>query len=68
MYIANGTPFEDQKVGHWILREEWFDDEEKPRLTYGCDRCGFSLKNSHEKRWFCPNCGAKMENENRNNL
>lgn len=52
---------ENQKTGHWISRDEWFDDEEKPRLAYGCDRCGFSLKNSHEKRGFCPNCGAKMK-------
>lgn len=47
--------------GEWIYREEWFDDEEKPRMAWGCNKCGFSLKNSHDKRGFCPNCGAKME-------
>ena len=49
------------QTGHWILREEWFDDEERPRPAYGCSLCGFSLKSPHDKRGFCPNCGSIME-------
>lgn len=45
----------------WIRREELFDDEETPRMVWGCKECGFSLKSSHDKRGYCPNCGAKMK-------
>lgn len=47
--------------GEWIQREEIFDDEETPRLVWGCKDCGFSLKSIHDKRNYCPNCGAKMK-------
>lgn len=45
----------------WIQREEIFDDEETSRLVWGCKDCGFSLKSIHDKRNYCPNCGAKMQ-------
>lgn len=60
------TPTEEVKpivYGEWIHREELFDDEEKPRMVWGCKKCGFSLKSIHDKRNFCPNCGADMRNE-----
>ena len=56
----------DNKQGEWVYREEWFEDEEKPRMTWGCNLCGHSIKSIHEKLNFCPNCGADMrgkENE-----
>ena len=59
-------PTEDVKPivdGEWIHREELFDDEEKPRMVWGCNKCGFSLKSIHDKRNFCPNCGATMKKE-----
>ena len=46
--------------GEWIYREEWFEDEEKPRMAWGCNLCGHSIKSVHEKLNFCPNCGAAM--------
>ena len=50
-----------KKTGKWVYREELFDDEDKPRIAYGCSICGRSIKSIHEKGNFCPNCGAKME-------
>lgn len=46
--------------GEWIYRQEWFEDEKEPRMAWGCNQCGFSIKSVHEKRNFCPNCGAQM--------
>lgn len=50
----------DNKQGGWVYREEWFEDEEKPRMAWGCNLCGHSIKSIHEKLNFCPNCGADM--------
>lgn len=49
--------------GEWVYREELFDDEEKPRMVWGCNKCWFNLKSIHDKRNFCPNCGATMRKE-----
>lgn len=49
-----------EKTGKWIYREELFDDEDKPRMAYGCSICGHSIKSVHEKGNYCSNCGAKM--------
>lgn len=65
-YEALREVYASGKLGNWVLREELFDDEKEPRQVYGCDVCGFSLKSAHDKRDFCPNCGAYMrgkENE-----
>lgn len=51
--------------GEWIHREELFDDEEKPRMVWGCNKCWFSIKSIHDKRNFCPNCGAIMRKESK---
>ena len=50
----------ERPQGKWVYRQEWFDDEKEPRMTWGCNRCGFSIKSVHEKRNFCPNCGTDM--------
>jgi len=50
----------ERPQGEWIQREEIFDDEETSRLVWGCKDCGFSLKSIHDKRNYCPNCGADM--------
>ena len=50
----------ERPQGKWIYRQEWFEDEEEPRMAWGCNQCGFSIKSVHEKRNFCPNCGADM--------
>lgn len=49
--------------GKWVYRQEWFEDEKEPRMAWGCNQCGFSIKSVHEKRNFCPNCGANMRGE-----
>ena len=46
--------------GKWVYRQEWFDDEKEPRMAWGCNQCGRSIKSIHEKQNFCPNCGAEM--------
>jgi len=56
----------ERPQGEWIQREEIFDDEEIPRLVWGCKDCGFSLKSIHDKRNYCPNCGADMRKEHKN--
>lgn len=56
----------NKKVGHWEYREELFDDEENPRMVYGCSECGFNCKSIHDKRNYCPNCGIKLAKEYKN--
>lgn len=61
--IANGKPYEEIPQGEWVYRQEWFEGEKEPRMAWGCNQCGFSIKSVHEKRNFCPNCGAKLKGE-----
>jgi hypothetical protein len=53
----------ERPKGEWVQREELFDDEETPRMVWGCNKCGFSLKSIHDKRNYCPNCGADMRGD-----
>lgn len=52
--IAHGTPL---KTGHWI-------DHQEGRWIYAqCSECG----TVHDTQTnYCPNCGTKMESEDRN--
>lgn len=50
----------ERPQGEWVYRQEWFEDEEKPRMAWGCNLCGHSIKSVHEKLNFCPNCGAQL--------
>jgi rubrerythrin len=52
--------YEERPQSEWVRREELFDDEETPRMVWGCKECGFSLKSSHDKQGYCPNCGRQM--------
>lgn len=61
--IKNSIPL---PKGEWVYREELFDDEDKPRMAYGCSICGHSIKSVHEKGNYCPNCGARMINPQEN--
>ena len=51
----------EEPQGEWVYRQEWFEGEKEPRMAWGCNQCGFSIKSVHEKRNFCPNCGVKMQ-------
>ena len=51
------------KHGHWIMHEEWFEDEPKPRMVKACSVCKQSIKSNHDALNFCINCGAKMDEE-----
>lgn len=63
-FIYKGKEQEEQNTAKWVLREEWFEDEPDRRKVWGCSYCGFSIKNIHDKRNYCPNCGSRMKEEN----
>jgi len=54
--LERRTDEPEQKTGKWILKEH----------LYECDKCGcrisrFPFKGNIWNYYFCPNCGAKME-------
>lgn len=59
--IIDGKTNYSRPQGKWMYRQEWFEDEIEPRMAWGCNQCNFSIKSIHEKRNFCPNCGADMK-------
>lgn len=54
--INNVTTVEERKHGHWIG---------KPIAGYSMVRCSvcFAFANNIERWNYCPNCGAKMDEE-----
>ena len=42
------------KTGHWIIKSHVYG-------VTSCSECGFELRIDNTN--YCPNCGAKMENE-----
>lgn len=64
-----------QKTGKWIFlecREPMYDIEGVKTwgTRYRCPRCGtiYSFVEDHMTFAFCPNCGAKLEGEDDDNL
>lgn len=59
----------EPKTGHWIVVDEELNDCDGHRTFhwYECDNCGARPpKNQWGHEWhsnYCPNCGAKMEEE-----
>ena len=49
--LIEGIPSAEPKTGHWM---------DKGSLSCRCDQCG--CKNNRETK-FCPNCGARMVEE-----
>lgn len=51
---------ENQKTGHWKSTTHY------ARPYRVCSVCGCERINDHSTGWnYCPNCGAKMEGENK---
>lgn len=58
---------EREKVGHWIDTDEWretVDGFEQWGYFRKCSKCGYVFK-FLEIDNYCPNCGAKMESEDK---
>ena len=56
IWVDKQTPVEAQPVryGHWI----GIDDE--PCEVFECDVCGYIYETDSKLHRYCPNCGAKM--------
>ena len=60
---------QESKTGKWVFK----NDDDRHCLIFTCSLCGEritllddTLKNPQEGRYnFCPNCGAKMESEDK---
>ena len=52
----------EQKVGKWIRHE----DEDGEPYGHNCSVCGEWYVMPYGKTKFCPNCGAKMEEQDEN--
>lgn len=54
---------QETQTGHWI------GIDEEPHEDYECDKCGYVVSTftaniePHTEYKYCPNCGAKMESE-----
>ena len=62
--IVNGVPAADAKTvvhGHWIRQDESFT-----RFKCSNPECGIENCSGFEN--YCPNCGAKMDEEENNNV
>lgn len=54
------APSVTQKSGHWIKAKPWMIDNTS--YKWECSECEKSERFRHN---YCPNCGAKMESEDR---
>lgn len=58
-YVQNAPTVEERKTGKWIQKEDpygFFD------TIPVCSECGHTTK-MRETYNYCPNCGARMEDE-----
>ena len=53
--IKNGTPYEENPQGKWVMVGTWYDDYDN--LKFKCNQCG-RIVNDREN--YCPKCGADM--------
>lgn len=58
--ISKAPIVEERKNGHWKCEDYLLG------TTHRCSRCGENYGMPHKIYNFCPNCGAKMENNGDN--
>ena len=71
-HLPSVTPQEPRK-GHWIHREnmDYLDKNKVIHNHFMCQDCGFihDFIDGHTAQYkYCPNCGAKMESEDNNDI
>ena len=62
MLVINEIPTIDPvRHGHWVAIDDY------PHEEWECDKCGFVYYEDNDEPTFkyCPNCGAKMDEERR---
>ena len=60
--IVNIEQYAEPKTGHWIMTGDHYTGAYEDINYVKCSCCGeYSL----EEGDYCPNCGAKMESENK---
>lgn len=60
------TPTVEVVHGRWIERKEIFYESEGEVDAIGCSECGKSQRKHHRTN-YCPNCGAKIDGERKDN-
>ena len=54
----------EDKRAEWIGEADGYADGEFVYETWYCSNCDFVVEDDEKPRWsFCPNCGAKMEEQ-----
>jgi hypothetical protein len=74
-YCSEGPcPYEDMvdyapvRYGKWVHSEIEDDDWGRTFHEWTCSVCGYSVAYNHTGENYCPNCGAKMDKEEADEL
>ena len=69
LYMAIKALEQEPKTGHWIIYDnEYFTTGRLAPLTHSireCSECHIKIADFCGKMEYCPNCGARMESEDK---